>query len=138
MKISENLQILNTAKQDIKAAIIEKGQEVGNNMHEYAEAIDNISGGDVDYLCFYSVDPSGSAVSLSNYGNNAPNIEYSYDKKTWTTWDYYELTIDRFQTLYFRGNNPEGVCKDKDSSIYSIFKLFGTVKLAGNIMTLVD
>lgn len=131
MNISENLQILNTAKQDIKAAIIEKGQTVGDNMHEYAEAIDNISGGgdDTDYLCFEAIEDS--AVSLSNFGDNAPNIEYSYDKQTWTTWDYDNIDLPAGQKLYFRGDNENGFCTG--DTIYSTFIMNGNINANGDL-----
>lgn len=49
--ITEKLDRLETYKSDIKAAIIDKGQDVSDNMAEYAAAIEQISGGgdDKDY-----------------------------------------------------------------------------------------
>lgn len=43
--INEQLDRLETYKTNIKSAIIEKGQTVGDNMGEYAEAINNIKSG---------------------------------------------------------------------------------------------
>lgn len=142
MNISEELNILNTAKQDIKSAIIEKGQTVGDNMHEYADAIKNISGGGSedtnDYLCFEAVEDS--AISLSNFRGNAPNIEYSFDKQTWTTWDYNNIDLLAGQKLYMRGDNPNGFSKydGTEDGIYSKFELVGSIILFGNFMTLVN
>jgi len=43
--ISEQLEILAGIKNDIKAAIIDKGQTVGDDFSTYATAIENIEGG---------------------------------------------------------------------------------------------
>ena len=45
LTISEYLEQLITIKSDIKAAIIEQGQSVGDDFSTYATAIGNIKGG---------------------------------------------------------------------------------------------
>ena len=62
----------------------------------------------IDYLCF-EANTSGSTIALSNT-NISPNIEYSRDKNTWTTWNYSALTLQNVgDKIYMRGNNPNGI-----------------------------
>lgn len=65
--ISEKLQRLNTYKQDIKQAIIDKGQTVEDNMSVYAEAINKISGG-----------LDGIQVDMSVNLHDTSGIKYNY------------------------------------------------------------
>lgn len=132
MNITQQLIALNEAKQDIKAALIEKGQTAGDNMHEYAEAIDNISGevDNTDYLCFEAIEDS--AVSLSNFGDNAPDIEYSFNKQTWTQWDYNSIDLPAGTKIYFRGDNENGFCTG--DTIYSTFAMTGSINANGDLV----
>lgn len=62
----------------------------------------------IDYLCF-EANTAGSTIALSNT-NISPNIEYSRDKNTWTTWDYSALTLQNVgDKIYMRGSNPNGI-----------------------------
>ena len=62
----------------------------------------------IDYLCF-EANTAGSTIALSNT-NISPNIEYSRDKNTWTTWDYSSLILQNVgDKIYMRGNNPNGI-----------------------------
>lgn len=62
----------------------------------------------IDYLCF-EANTAGSTIALSNT-SISPNIEYSRDKNTWTTWDYSALSLQNIgDKIYMRGNNPNGI-----------------------------
>lgn len=62
----------------------------------------------IDYLCF-EANTAGSTIALSNT-NISPNIEYSRDKNTWTTWNYSALTLQNVgDKIYMRGSNPNGI-----------------------------
>lgn len=62
----------------------------------------------IDYLCF-EANTAGSTIALSNT-NISPNIEYSRDKKSWTTWNYSALTLQNVgDKIYMRGSNPNGI-----------------------------
>ena len=62
----------------------------------------------IDYLCF-EANTAGSTIALSNT-NISPNIEYSIDKNTWTTWDYSTLSLQNVgDKIYMRGSNPNGI-----------------------------
>ena len=37
-------------------------------------------------------------------------LEYSYDETNWSTW-YKDTTLSSGQTLYLRGDNPDGYCE---------------------------
>ena len=72
-------------------------------------------------------------ISLENTNNNAPNIEYSFDGKTWTNWDYSAITVNKDETVSFRGDNPDGF---SNGSSWSSFKFSMPVSANGNIMSL--
>ena len=62
----------------------------------------------IDYLCF-EANTAGSTIALSNT-SISPNIEYSRDKNTWTTWDYSALTLQNVgDKIYMRGSNQNGI-----------------------------
>lgn len=76
MTIADKLTQLNSIKQDIKTAIINKGQSVNNDMTQYATAISSISGSAV--IESLNVTPSTSAQTitapLGTTGYNPVNV----------------------------------------------------------------
>ena len=76
-----------------------------------------------------------STLTLKNNGENNPNLQYSLDGASWSTYDT-TINIDRDQTLYLKGNNPDGW--SHSSTKYSHFTITGDVYLSGNVMGLVD
>lgn len=95
--------------------------------------------------------PSVGQVGLKNYGDNAPNLEYSRDGVNWTTWDYSYLELvppqeseessPIYSFIFFRGYNPNGF--SQSSSVYSYFHILnryysiqGNIHVGGNIMSL--
>ena len=50
---------------------------------------------------------AGSTLTLKNNGENNPNLQYSIDGASWSTYNT-TINIDRDQTLYLKGNNPDG------------------------------
>ena len=110
-----------------------------------------------EYFFIYADQPISSesaqavgTISLVNYGNNAPNLEYSSDGINWTTWDYSSLTLygpvdseessPIYSYIFFRGYNPNGF--SSSNSVYSKFKItdnYGgnaAITIGGNIMSL--
>lgn len=79
-----------------------------------------------------------------------PNLEWSYNKKNWEkvdvveTYDYINIAhLKVGQTIYFRGNNPDGFCRynslgDFDTAFSFNFTNQDTaqIKIGGNIMSL--
>lgn len=82
----------------------------------------------------FTATTSGS-IALDN-SDNQPNVEYSMDGQTWTTWDYSAISLDAGDSVYMRGNNTNGF--SHSSSSYSTFILTGNIDCEGNIMCLVD
>lgn len=94
-----------------------------------------IPGSIIDYLCF-KANTAGSTIALSNT-NIRPNIEYSRDKNTWTTWNYSSLTLQNVgDKIYMRGSNPNGIGQTEKN--VSKFIMTGSISVRGNIMTLID
>ena len=85
----------------------------------------------IDYLCFEV--KAGTTVLLKKVGNANPNIQYSFDKKTWS--DFSELTVDNDCCIYFKGVNPSGLNSYKDYASFDVSKEF---KCCGNVMSLID
>jgi len=100
--------------------------------YKYVEVIVDHS---PDYLCF-TAEEDNSTILLYNGGGNTPNVEYSFDKVNWTTWDYSAITLaNRGDKVYMRGDNPSGICHD--SNAYSNFNMTGKIAASGNINSLI-
>lgn len=88
-----------------------------------------------DYLSFKST--GNSTVSLTNEGDNAPIVYYSFDRETWTLWDYSAISLTDGQIVYMYGDNGgDGGQFSKSGSKYSHFTMTGTLAGGGNIMSL--
>ena len=87
------------------------------------------------YLTFTSA--GTTALSLDNFGDNAPLLYYSRDKKKWARWDYTELTFSASEPLYLCGDNPSGFSISERQ--HSQFASSGdSYSIAGSIMSLLD
>lgn len=93
---------------------------------------------------------SGDAtVGMSFTDDYRPNLSYSADgTRTWTTWDFSNITIPQDKTIYFKGNNPvSGIsyCYNSSTSttnpswtyVRNSFTMSGYVESSGSIMSLV-
>ena len=83
---------------------------------------------------------SGNAtISIKGNFNNV-SLEYSYNGIDWSEWDLSALTINQDDTLYVRGNNPDGLSHDnEDTDEFYTFIIEGDkVSCLGNIMSLID
>lgn len=88
-----------------------------------------------DYLSFTST--GNSTVSLTNEGDNAPTVYYSFDRETWTLWDYSAISLTDGQIVYMYGDNGgDGGQFSESNSKYSHFTMTGTLAGGGNIMSL--
>ena len=85
-----------------------------------------------NYLCFEV--KAGTTVSLKKFGNANPNIQYSFDKKTWS--DFSGLTVGNDCCIYFKGVNPNGF--STSGRDYSSFMVSEEFKCRGNVMSLID
>lgn len=87
------------------------------------------------YLTFTST--GGNTLAFDNSEGVNPSLEYSTDGSTWQSWDYSALTIYNGQSVYIRGNNPNGLNR---TNLYGSFVIGGngTVACSGNIMHLLD
>lgn len=97
----------------------------------------------INYLCFES-EATGNTIVLNKSNSSMPDvdIEYSFDKKNWTTYTWsgtYGATInfDAGDVVYFRGNNSSF---STSTSNYFNFG-FGwnkEVKASGDVMSLLS
>ena len=76
-----------------------------------------------------------STLTLDNSGGNNPNLQYSIDGKSWSTYSS-ELNINQGQKLYLKGNNPTGWSTSNTN--YSNLSIKGNVSVSGNVMALLD
>lgn len=96
---------------------------------------DGGSPGYPDYLSFTS--SGNSTIFLYNYGGNAPVVYYSFDRETWTLWDYSTISLTDGQTIYMYGENGgDGGRFSESSSKYSRFVMTGNLSGGGNVMSL--
>lgn len=100
---------------------------------------------------FFEATQANSTVSMVSTLETAPNLEYSTDGLTWQEWQHTtEDGTHTFDTItlgavgdrvYFRGNNPNGLCFYSESAEMpnlSNFVLTGAINGGGNIMSLLD
>ena len=86
-----------------------------------------------DKLRFVST--GNSTISLNN--KTSPDIKYSLDGgETWEQWDYSAINLSDGQTVYMKGNNPNGF--SSNTSAYNTFQITGSIAAHGNIMYLLD
>ena len=80
-----------------------------------------------------------ATISIKGNSNNV-SLEYSYNNADWSEWDLSALTINQDDTLYVRGNNPDGLSHDnEDTDEFYAFIIEGDkVSCSGNIMSLID
>jgi len=110
------------------------GKMASNAFRYYGQAVRAVCSSLVskDYLCF-TAEEDGT-IALSNTGDNAPNVEYTTDGVSWTTWDYSAITVPAGGKVYFKGNNSAGF--STSSSAYSYFVMTGKIAASGSIQSL--
>lgn len=146
--ITEKLTRLAQYKEDIKSAIINKGQTVNDNMSTFADAISKISGGggdlpeilDTDPLTFVRVDNVGldGGISIINNGvTNTKAFEYNKNDTGWTAYTVGdEITMNYGDKVQFRSNNTTAV--STGSSVYRYFKTRGLYNCGGTLASLMN
>lgn len=94
-----------------------------------------------DYLCF-TAEEANSTIGFSLDPNGiAPNIEYTRDLQTWTTWDFTTITLqDVGDKIYMRGANPTGINYDPNEITPTLnrFTMSGKIAASGDTFTLID
>ena len=145
--IIDKLNRLAKYKLDIKNSIISKGQTVGDNMSEFADAISKISGGveipeilDTDPLTFVRVDNAkvdGSISIVNNGVTNNKQFQYNKNDNGWT--DY--IVGDIIHMYYgdkvqFRSNDKTNVCTSLND--YRNFKTIGLYDCGGTLASLMN
>lgn len=94
---------------------------------------------ELDYLSF-TANESNSTVKLAKYGDGpSANIEYSTDKKNWTTYTLNDvITLQNVgDTVYFRGINPN-LNNQTFESRKHVFEMTGSINGGGNVMSIID
>ena len=95
------------------------------------------------WLCF-TAEEDNSKVSYTNYGGNAPDVQYSTDDGV--TWNVLEegtfITLQEGEKVYLRGDNPEGfshgVPTSDNNFKHTTFLLTGRIAASGSVMSLID
>lgn len=59
-----------------------------------------------NYLQFTA--KNGNATIGLHTATTSPNVSYSFDGETWTTWNYSNITLSENETIYMKGNNSNG------------------------------
>lgn len=109
------------------------------------------------YLCFTAEEANAPIEMAGLPGAPSMNMEYSFDKSNWSTFEIGELDPDSYEVsshgtvitleniddkVYFRGNNDHGFCvydEDEGSSFCNEFIIRDKkMSVSGNIMTLMD
>ena len=99
----------------------------------------------INYMCLTSLSTPSAQISMEHNGTNAtttkPVIYYSTDGVNFTNWDYSTIYVSEGSSVYFYGDNPNGVSyanTDYDyGNNYSRFRITGAVQLSGDITTLI-
>ena len=90
------------------------------------------------YLTFSS--KGRTTLMLNGTNGNAPVLYYSYDKITWSQWDYTDLVFTESNPLYICGDNPDGFSFSE--MVYSCFFLGegngDDCSVSGDVMSLLN
>jgi len=79
-----------------------------------------------------------TTISLSHNNNTPPVLYYSFDKNTWTEWDYSDLSFTKGSPLYIYGDNPNGINSFLSDAACNMFVSSGDrFSVSGNIMSLI-
>lgn len=94
-----------------------------------------------NYLRFYAEEDSLISISLPQQLVKSPDIQYRIDNEGgWVKYYFTEkISLKRGQTLYMKGNNPNGLYGDYDFDSYASFIHFeieGSLSASGNIMSI--
>ena len=93
---------------------------------------------DYNYFYFENLGDSNNYISFFKTGNfTGPSLEYSYDKHTWTSWNYASAGVgfNSYKKIYFRGTNTY---IGYDSGSYMRFSSGQNVNVGGNLLSLVS
>jgi len=88
---------------------------------------------------YFQARQNNTRIQLVSVGSPSitPSLECSTDESNWSIW-YNDSTLSSGQTLYLRGDNPDGYSED-DAHNYWHFKIdSGSVNIGGDIRSLVD
>ena len=78
-----------------------------------------------------------STIAMSKV-KSAPTVDLKYsldDGKTWTQWDFSEISLSDGQSVCFKGQNTTFATSTYD---YNRFDMTGTIAASGNIMSIID
>ena len=145
--IVDKLNRLAQYKLDIKNSIISKGQTVGDNMSEFADAISKISGGveipeilDTDPLTFVRVDNAtvdGSISIVNNGVTNTKQFQYNKNDNGWTDYIVGDIIhMDYGDKVQFRSNDTTDLCTSLNA--YRNFKTIGLYDCGGTLASLMN
>ena len=90
-----------------------------------------------NWLCF-KAEVAGSEVWYQNARANNPDVQISYDGKTWKPLAEKEVVslANVGDSVFFRGDNPKGFSSGMNS--YSYFNMNGLISASGSVMSLID
>ena len=90
---------------------------------------------DNNYPYFEALEEN-SSVGMTLIGSFTPTLYYSFDKETWTLWDYSSINLPNIgNRVYFYGTSNALSTSDND---YSVFTGSGTLKLGGELPRVVN
>lgn len=84
-----------------------------------------------NYLCFKALE--ASTIGMTSTLPTFPNLEYSADTDTWTTWDGSSVSLSAGDEIYMRGINTTLAT---GTNVISTFTMTGKIEAHGNIMSL--
>lgn len=96
----------------------------------------------ISYFGFTAIEDTTIIITARNSGeicDPIANLEYSKDGDTWTTWDYSNIQLLAGESVYLKGNNPNGFSSFSDDDLISHNFAMSTGKynVHGNIMSLI-
>ena len=94
----------------------------------YIEATDRVSIKEDPAKEYLNFTATNGDATIGMSGSATPNVSYSFDKNTWTSWDYSDITIPNGSTLYVKGTNTTMNNKK--------FTMSGSIAANGNVMSL--
>lgn len=94
-----------------------------------------------DGLCLHAEQESTIGMSHHYWNERTPQLQYSEDGRIWYDWDFTTLALAAGDSLFFRGENSQGIGQYiywLEEMGYSTFTMSGRIRATGNIISLID
>ena len=89
---------------------------------------------DLDEMCLhFTALENNSVILIVNHGGNKPDVKIK-QYGLWKKWDYSLIVLSKGQTIYMKGDNPNGFSTGRAK--FSQIATIGKISSGGNVLSL--